>query len=744
MDSLPLLIRHGALIWVACLCGMVLAAVLGAVQRRRRALLREAEARRDALGEPITRLDGADGSEVTLDGQLHASGVLAVRFEDGAEAAAVSAGSGRAEAVACARAHRLELVSRGAVVRLDGPVEVVVGDLETRTGKTPDALPPEVRRRLEQAGGTWASSEPVVLRSVRSGARVLVQGVLRRGDSGDGPGAYRTGAVALRLTPLPGGEGFGGASASLRLACLAPPRAGEGWVRAPLRAGAAALLLFGAVFVAAPELQGRGPIQGEALMQVLAATPLHRSRALAAYDHLLDARVGQAHPDPLLIDRLEALRLLEGRCSSAVEVLLDHGQWARAEDLAVRCSMPLVAARAAFERGDFARAASIWDSDSTEVWEDGAEVLFGLRVHLLAGDVEGASRVARRAAEQLRGRGIPDLDCIVEALDGPRVPLYGAPPFGPGPLQRVCFGLLDRTWDAENTSLLAIEAGEPLAISKWSARRDPIGEPSGQAPRWALVRAALDRLQDKENPTDGDHLAEARLAAEMATFESACGDHDEALRLVGVARASIAAYDGPAGPIDGFLGLGERTAIEALHGSVLLRAGRLEEARTILAPIAGEPEAEVAAALADVPKVPFGATAEGVRIGTLGRRFRSTVDYPVEDEVIRGDGVRLAAELLQEGGSPRPWVLRVAALTTRGTGSAALSAWLRWGTQDGCHGCSSGARFADVTARLALAEAIGDRVMVAELRAIAGAFRRAFLRRDVAVPLLLLEQIPIK
>src|SRR5262249_17351878 len=153
--------------------------------------------------------------------------------------------------------------------------------------------------------------------------------------------------------------------------------------------------------------------------------------------------------------------------------------------------------------------------------------------------------------------------------------------------------------------------------------------------------------------------------------------------LVDVARASIAAYRGPVGPIDGFLGLSERTAIEALNGAVLLRAGRLEEARKILAPIAGEPEAEVAAALADVPKLPFGATAEGVRIETLERRFaplQPLLVDSIEDEAIHGDGVRLA-KLLEEEGPPRPWILRVAAFTTRGTGSAALSVWLRWGTQ---------------------------------------------------------------
>jgi hypothetical protein len=136
-----------------------------------------------------------------------------------------------------------------------------------------------------------------------------------------------------------------------------------------------------------------------------------------------------------------------------------------------------------------------------------------------------------------------------------------------------------------------------------------------------------------------------------------------------------------------------------------------------------------------------------VRIGALERRFApfrpQWAADPIEDEVIRGDGVRLA-EVLQEGAPPPPWALRVASFTTRGAGSAALSTWLRWGTVAGCHGCDTGARFADVTARLALAEGIGDRAMVAELRAIAGAFRHALLRRETALPLLLLEQLGMK
>jgi hypothetical protein len=370
MEHLPLLIRYGTSVWIAALSAMVLAAVLGDRHRRRRAARKEASVRRAGLLDPIRRLDGAEGTLVTLQGRIVASGVQARRFEDGAEVAAASAGSRHADAVVGTRAQRLELVTSGVVVRLDGLVEVIVGDIETHTGRAPDRLGAPLRRRIEDAGGLWDSAEPVVLRSVRSSAAVRVRGELRRGDAGDGLLSYRSGGGTLRLAP-PAGE----VGAGLRLAYEEVPLLGEGRLRAPLQAAFGALLVFAAVFVGAPELQGRGAIHGEVLAQVLAATPLHRARAVTAYADILDAGLRRRPLDAGRLDRLYGVGTLQGRCDRAVQALLDHGQWVRAEAEARRCDLPLLAARAAYGRGDFAGAASTWETGSAGV-RDGIELLF--------------------------------------------------------------------------------------------------------------------------------------------------------------------------------------------------------------------------------------------------------------------------------------------------------------------------------------------------------------------------------
>ena len=70
-----------------------------------------------------------------------------------------------------------------------------------------------------------------------------------------------------------------------------------------------------------------------------------------------------------------------------------------------------------------------------------------------------------------------------------------------------------------------------------------------------------------------------------------------------------------------------------------------------------------------------------------------------------------------------------------------LLAWLRWGTVERCHGCDVASRFDDATARLALAEELGDPALAGEIRPIVASFRRALLRRSTAVLLLGLEKL---
>jgi alpha-tubulin suppressor-like RCC1 family protein len=773
MDPLLLLVRHGAFVWMASLAGMVLAAVLADLRRRRRTARSEAVARWQAIGAPTTQLDGAGGALITLRGRLEAGGVLCRRFEDGAPVAAASAGSGRAEAIAAARAERLALRTRAGVVRLDGPVEVVVGEIETRTADTPEQLDAAVRARIDEAGGVWATPDPVVLRSVSPGAEVLVRGVLHRGDDGDGPGGYRTGGGALRLAPPPVGED--GASAGLRLAYDGGPRAGRSALRGTVLAAGAAVALFGVVFLAVPEIQGRRPIYGERLAALLAATPLHRARGVAAYTAMLEAGVRSGPVDVDRFERLVGLYLAQGHADRAVGLLMDHGQWVRAGSLAEDSGLPILAARAAFERGELELAAQLWDKGSPRA-TDAADLIFGLRVHLLAGDVEGARAAAHRAADRLADLDRPELGCIASALDGmrgdrsalerlgvvaERSPLcamlladleertpHGSASYGPDELNARAIAGLTRSWGSW--------AVASTGCTPWPPSADALLGPGRAPPRWGLIRAVLEDLQDHPRETHLARLFRARLAAEMAAFESAAGEHDEAIRWTGVMMDAVRRQDGdPMGPFEVCGGWrGALSALDLVQASVLLRAGRVEEARRILVTLPDVPEAKVAAALARALPLQAFDRRDRERASALDRSLArgpwsaSPADLPVEIDdttfraAIQGGGVMFAAQLQRTGTAPEQ-LLRVAGFTLHDgeDGRGALAAWLRGGRAPRCHGCDVASRFDDVTARLALAEELGDGALVAEIRPIVQRFRAAILRRETAVPLLALEQL---
>src|SRR4051812_8621540 len=87
------LILHGAAVWQVALATLTSAGGLTALARARRRAGAEARALRAALGAAEARIEGArEGTQVTLAGTLRAEGKPCARFEDGADAAAASAG----------------------------------------------------------------------------------------------------------------------------------------------------------------------------------------------------------------------------------------------------------------------------------------------------------------------------------------------------------------------------------------------------------------------------------------------------------------------------------------------------------------------------------------------------------------------------------------------------------------------------------------------------------------------------
>jgi hypothetical protein len=344
----------------------------------------------------------------------------------------------------------------------------------------------------------------------------------------------------------------------------------------------------------------------------------------------------------------------------------------------------------------------------------------------------------------MRDAGLPDFDCIVETLEAQAGAGSGNVAATPACALKLLGGASGdrRTSSSWTLHLLAIEAGKEDVLTDGFMTADPLFGPGSEPPQWALVRAALERLQAKEPMTGRDLVAHARLAAVMAGFEAACGEHDEALRL-GVTSASIAARRGPLDPRVWGLSVMETERYAALPGVLLLRAGRTAGARDALAPLRGSMPARFAASLAEIVAGAPGMDSPAAR-GQADRFFPESIggesDVEVCMAVFFDDGESLSG--LVARGELTPRLLRVAGFTTRDArGLDALSAWLRRGRAEGCHGRDVGARFADVSARLAVAEEVGDEAMIAELRGIAGAFRRALLRRETALPLLLLEQI---
>ncbi len=226
---------------------------------------------------------------------------------------------------------------------------------------------------------------------------------------------------------------------SVALAGHRPPRvrglAREHAVRRTLAAGALFLCVFGAGgagldHCSAPAGGGVATLdevlRDERAVVFMAATPFHRAEALERLGRVLERR---GAPSLEVREAIVALRDLRGDCAGAIDALMSQRQFRRALERGDSCDDPggrTRAARAAFLAGELELASRYLGDD--DVHDSEAAV----RVHLLAGSHAQAARVARRLAAAQRASELRresalstrrrrvrsrELDCMADALE---------------------------------------------------------------------------------------------------------------------------------------------------------------------------------------------------------------------------------------------------------------------------------------------------------------------------------------
>lgn len=769
MHLLPWLVVHGAAVWKACLALFVLAGLALAWLRPRLASRRAAAIARESFEEPTVPSDAHKGARVTLEGELLAAEAPCQRYEDGSEAAAVSVkprglapgllGEASGES---ARAGRLLIRVGEATVRLDGPVDVVLGSREAWPQVALASLAAEVRGRLP-----GVEIEAPVFRSLAAGDRVWVSGVLGEEAADEAP-SYRDAGKRWTL---------GGVYAAF----AGTPRVSGPVARVHAPPVIAAAMLFLALFGGGGEIaMGRAERDlrvfasnpGDAKLGavlVAAVTPFRRQAALALLGRALDAR---SDPDPAALAARATLHELQGEEHKAAEMWIAHGEPERGARLAEDVGSHGLAARGWYAAGYFERAADAWERSEDEGWEklDENRLRFGLVVNLLARRLEGAARAARLLATAYRERptrsfGLrrfhdtraDNLACLAHALDARRgdaaawralhEPL-------PAPMVPACAVLRVDLFDGKER-LSAIRA---LPAVAW----DGYDVPAGWLDRLALeVDPTHDtRLLQGGDPTrvllvpnEGDPALELpAVDAHVAELREQEGDgghgglHGRVQSMASAAVFALLSGDDArarllAQRLDRDVSDHPRTKLETLAFGAAYERGA--EVRSLVlaalgdAPLPDERRPQIADRL--LPLTALRARDAGPLLASLVRR-----DPPDAAEkeawalAAAGDGEGLARWL------GRPWsqpgtFLRLGAPLLR-AGREDVARWVRWGHRPvvGFHPTEDVIHLANLAAA---AEALAPGDLGASLRARADRFRKAILRRETAVPLAVVERL---
>ena len=458
MEHLPWLVVHGDIVWEVLLPLGVVCGFLLLWPKVRLSAHRIAREHRSALDSPLDSLETVtDGQTVVLRGRLSLAddGETIRRFDDG-EQAAVSTVCARPRAAVIASlplaftrsSPGLHLIVGETEVKLEDPVEALVGSREYHPGRSARWLPPKVKERLHRshprALEMLARKHPVMT-SLAVGDIVIVRGKLHR-EPGDNTGTYREATARWALTgdprPLLPSE-----LAKPRLTAAAeklPDVIGPWWPHL-MRMGVGAIIggivpmvllwILGAVFIGDhvydlgwdggsldPDCTLSRPRRS---VQIAASSPFHRERALTLLSRseslvLDDVIMNESCYDQSL-DMLTAVETLRGECGEQVSLNVRHGRFERALELTSNCDHPdaaLWGVLALANLGRFERASELlatiegardFDVDFRTV----------LRIHLLARQWGQVAASARREAEET-SLAVPsrvNLRCLAEHAD---------------------------------------------------------------------------------------------------------------------------------------------------------------------------------------------------------------------------------------------------------------------------------------------------------------------------------------
>ncbi len=562
-----LLVIHGAYIWPVFL---VIAAVFGAflpgilLRRRVRQAAIDHLQTHEKAAEPAFEED----ENVSLRGVIEVVGPGIERFEDGAEVAASTVvmhdSSEPTARFASQHADRLELVIDDERVSIDAPIQILSGSVETHPGRKIKGLDSKTVARVRDVfTETIPSSQIPVFRSISSGDRIVVRGVLRRSEKESGTVGYREDATKWSLSASDESLGRDGSDEeetkrgdpTVPLVFDGVPQArGPAWPGVLRGLIVSTIIMLGLMYLAGYSLveASRRP---STYGVMAAATPFHRCRGLNRLDtrhmaKILDEGLAEEIVDCRIFDgdRLTWRTFEQGRPSLS-SVLLQREEQLDPQRLHYdhvynfHVWIHLMA-------GDFDAAAAVplveYPSED-EIHQQWMERRRCVRKALLArrGD-SGALEDLRDAASKAQGRGACSL-FLADLLEG-RARLE----------QLETCGQDCSRWDNRGDLLwlLRFEAAEcgasheselctqlmregvPLRFLE-SPGEFVLSEPTLPGSRVpSLELLALDRLstvddssEDAEVPPEL-YFARAQLAEALATFSMVSGAPDDARRYL--------------------------------------------------------------------------------------------------------------------------------------------------------------------------------------------------------------------